>query len=1805
MVTGNSAPGNRPSQPADSLSDRVRAYGARLLYRLGLALVLGAGASLLIGLWAMPSIGLWRLGALGLLLAAGAVGLNAGRGEPTDAGRRPFIVLLLAGYLMVTLPAAFAASMTALVGLWILAWFGVLVLSAGLLLGRVWALAMTIVGLGALLTALVPSVGRAATHPDNGALIALAAIALGVFAYALNLVFEAIARARVQAQDLQRSLWQTRATLEGQVEERTRAQALAARIGRQLTRIHDLDTLLNEAVETIRERFDLYHVQVYLLNPVAGELVLSAATGEAGAELLHHKHRLPVGPGSINGTAAANRQPVVVAHARSSPIFLSNPLLPATQSEAAIPMIVEDQVLGILDLHSAALEGLNSENLGVYTLLAAQLATAVRNARLFAEINQTREQLARQAEMLTQGGWQRFLENRPSGGTMGDAAPTDGGARLQQLIAVRGATIGLMELETPAVHSPQAQQLVAAVADQLGAHLENLRLTQQAETALDEAHQREAEMALINRLVTQLAAAPDLTSSLQIIVDQLAEATSIGQVGVAILNDERSALTVVADRSGGLTTESAVGVVIPVANNPATQIAIAERRPVIVEHATESPLTASAHEVLRQRGVKTILILPLIVENEVIGTVGLDVVEEGIELAKEQLQLAETIVYQAATAVQRARLFNQTEQARRDAERLYTLSTALNAAQDLDDILGAVVASGLAEDTSGAALAIVETDSAGRPEWAIAAAHWTIGDEGGAARDERSGRGARIRLPADGPIRDWLTEVTEVKEALLIDDLTSVAADATYGIITLAVGTGAQAAAILPLQVGARWVGLMLIAWPRPRAFHQHDRQLYTSMASQLAVALSNQQLFEQARARARQLEMLSRMEADLSLATTEDEILLALANGAAWGDEPTLDLLYLSSRSSDGALLAEPISRLARGRLANVPLDSSIPLRALPTSALWLDRPRDPVIIEDATTDPRLDEAMCAQARREGWQATALLPLRRGGQWQGLFSISWPTPHPLSPDETFLLERLHEPLAATVASRRAYLAQRVALAQTEALYNVSARLNMAQSYDDILAVIHQHTELGHLADVLQFAHFDRPWTPDQVPESVSIAAQWQGDARAPLPRRLRIEDSPILSLLRADRPIVFADIQNDPRLDRAGRATLRALGGARSAIFVPLVVGGQWIGYAALLYRRLPRTFAETEIESLAALVGQVAVAMQTLLLLEQTRQLLGSEQRQRRIADTLLTSARIMSETLDETVLRDLLATQLCETVPGALFVHLYEWLPASNQFRLDRRVELPETESRDLSRWNMPIGTVFSAEARPDLWQPFANGVGQVQPAAEAKAEFYRLPWRVGRGAAGVLEVFRGGSTPGEYPAPLTADDQRRCEGITQQAALAIQNAQSYGQTQTALANQARLSAELRAVSDVSIAAAATLDADRLLAAAADLTRASFELYHAHIYLLDEARTALVLRAGSGEIGRRMLREGRHIPLEARSIVARAAREHEVVVVPDVTQSSDFLPHPLLPQTRSEMAVPMIVGERLLGVLDVQAEEPDRFQGDDVLVHRILAAQLAVATQNAYYFAEQLRTAEQLREVDRLKTDFLARMSHELRTPLNSIIGFADVLLMGLDGELTERMEEDLSLIRKSGDHLREIINDILDMSKIEAGRLELIIEPFDIERATSDVIAMAASLAEQKGLSLRMDIPDDIGPLVADRTRVRQVLWNLIGNAIKFTDRGEIAVHARRENGEVLFTITDTGIGIAAEHLPHIFDQFSQIDPGRRGSISGTGLGLSITKSLVELHGGHIWAESRPGQGSTFCFVIPALSPEPDATPEEAL
>ncbi len=406
------------------------------------------------------------------------------------------------------------------------------------------------------------------------------------------------------------------------------------------------------------------------------------------------------------------------------------------------------------------------------------------------------------------------------------------------------------------------------------------------------------------------------------------------------------------------------------------------------------------------------------------------------------------------------------------------------------------------------------------------------------------------------------------------------------------------------------------------------------------------------------------------------------------------------------------------------------------------------------------------------------------------------------------------------------------------------------------------------------------------------------------------------------------------------------------------------------------------------------------------------------------------------------------------------------------------------------------------------------------------------------------------------------------------------------------------ELETVAEVSATTATLLDPDRLLQTVVDVTKERFNLYHAHVYLADDSWKTLLLAAGAGEVGRKMVAEEHTIALDAeKSLVARAARERQAVIVNDVRDDLTFLPNPLLPDVRSEMAVPMIVGDKVLGVFDVQSDRQDGFTNEDANIYTTLASQVAVALQNARLYAEQAAAMTQLRELDRLKTSFLANMSHELRTPLNSILGFSDVILEGLDGPVTEQMDNDLRLIGKNGQHLLHLINDVLDMSKIDAGRMNLQPEKFKLNGLFEEAINITSSLAGAKSLSLVIkEDSDRMIEVFADRTRLQQVMINLINNAIKFTERGAVSLKARQKEDHVLIEIHDTGIGIPPEQLQTIFQEFTQVDTSTTRKTGGTGLGLPISRRLIELHGGRLWAESTgiSGEGSTFYVELPLIA-----------
>ncbi len=272
-----------------------------------------------------------------------------------------------------------------------------------------------------------------------------------------------------------------------------------------------------------------------------------------------------------------------------------------------------------------------------------------------------------------------------------------------------------------------------------------------------------------------------------------------------------------------------------------------------------------------------------------------------------------------------------------------------------------------------------------------------------------------------------------------------------------------------------------------------------------------------------------------------------------------------------------------------------------------------------------------------------------------------------------------------------------------------------------------------------------------------------------------------------------------------------------------------------------------------------------------------------------------------------------------------------------------------------------------------------------------------------------------------------------------------------------------------------------------------------------------------------------------------------------------------------------------QRVVGFRDIterkQAEEALR-EAHDMLEKKVAARTRELAEANA-----------RLQELDHLKSMFLASMSHELRTPLNSIIGFTGILLQGMVGPLNDEQQKQLTMVKSSANHLLALINDVLDMSKIEAGELKVTCAPFNLRGSIEKVVQTISPLAEKKGLSLAKTIAPEIGTLVGDERRVEQILLNLLGNAIKFTETGQISVDCAVVAGQVRLSVTDTGIGIKEAEVKNIFKPFQQIDSGITRKYEGTGLGLSICRKLLELMGGEIWVESEWGKGSTFRFSLP--------------
>jgi signal transduction histidine kinase len=406
-------------------------------------------------------------------------------------------------------------------------------------------------------------------------------------------------------------------------------------------------------------------------------------------------------------------------------------------------------------------------------------------------------------------------------------------------------------------------------------------------------------------------------------------------------------------------------------------------------------------------------------------------------------------------------------------------------------------------------------------------------------------------------------------------------------------------------------------------------------------------------------------------------------------------------------------------------------------------------------------------------------------------------------------------------------------------------------------------------------------------------------------------------------------------------------------------------------------------------------------------------------------------------------------------------------------------------------------------------------------------------------------------------------------------------------------ARSVEELKALGEVSQAVSSTLDLEKVLAT---IVAHAVELSGTEsgaIYEFDETTEQFQLRA-THRMSQELIQAIRKSPVNlGETSVGRAGMKRAPVQVPDILEEPTYPLRKFIEREglRALLAVPLLREDKLIGGLVVRRRAPGKFEKETVDLLQNFATQSALAIQNARLFREIEEKGRELEIASKHKSEFLANMSHELRTPLNAILGYTELIIDNIYGDVPEKIREVLERLQENGRHLLGLINQVLDLSKIEAGRLTLSLNDYSMREVVHTVFSAVEPLAAEKDLELKVTVPSDLERGKGDEQRISQVFLNLVGNAIKFTEKGEVKVEVTTSDGMFLVSVSDTGPGLSEADQEKIFDEFHQADSSSTREKGGTGLGLSIAKRIIEMHGGRIWVESSLGKGSIFWFTLP--------------
>ena len=521
--------------------------------------------------------------------------------------------------------------------------------------------------------------------------------------------------------------------------------------------------------------------------------------------------------------------------------------------------------------------------------------------------------------------------------------------------------------------------------------------------------------------------------------------------------------------------------------------------------------------------------------------------------------------------------------------------------------------------------------------------------------------------------------------------------------------------------------------------------------------------------------------------------------------------------------------------------------------------------------------------------------------------------------------------------------------------------------------------------------------------------------------------------------------------------------------------------------------------------------------------------------------------------------------------------------------------------------------SAPIEPLGWRMFVE-----LPVEEAYASLYEAMYRLAyvllaalifatlagvflaRRMVGPIQALRAGAArigSGDFAQRISIKTGDELEGLADQfndmgARLQESYADLEGKVEQRTSELAQSVGELRALGEVSQAVNSTLDLEQVLSTIVAKATQLSNTEAGAIYVFDELQQEFRLRATYG-MTEDMIAAMRDMHAGLSEAIGEATEQGEPVQIADLRNEPASAINEIILRAgyRARLLVPLLRSEEIFGALVVRRKEPGEFSKGTVDLLRTFATQSVLAIQNARLFLEIEEKSRQLAEASKHKSQFLANMSHELRTPMNAILGYTELILDGIYGEPAEKMIGVLTRVQSNGKHLLGLINDVLDLSKIEAGQLTLSLGDYSIKDMVYNVFGTVESIAKNKKLELKVEIPAQLPAAHGDERRLTQVLLNMVGNALKFTDHGSVTIKTVADQDTVTVSVIDTGPGIAPADQAKIFEEFQQADSSTTKEKGGTGLGLAIARQIVEMHGGRMWVESELGKGSTFLVSLP--------------